>query len=202
MVILCRTPGASLVQSRVSVSADPGQAIQESRNAMRSAAGRRICRTGAMSIDIRLWKCERVAQELKARLGTAASDDDFDDVETKKNVRVIKEPQPGKTTTRNSFLFVAIDGVERPSKILVPPRFHFDKHQRVVFSTDDVDLTPSASAKITIEDLVTVPPQKPARQFLSASPKLKMFGTRSRKPAAPPVRKIGDGSDKAHAHAV
>ena len=106
------------------------------------------------------------------------------------------------TAARNSFLFVAIDGVERPSKIFVPPRFHFNKDERVVVTANDVDLTPGASAKITIKDLVTVPPQKPAGQFLSASPKPKMFGTRSRKSAVPPVRKIGDESDKARAHAI
>jgi len=168
---------------------------------MRNAVGRRRSRTGSISIDIRLWQGERVAQEFKARPGTV-SNDDFDDVETEKNIWVIKEPQPGKTATRNSLLFVAIDGVERPSKSFVGPRFYFNKDEGVVVTADDIDLTPGASAKITIQDLVTVPPQKPARQFLPASPKLKMLGTRSRKPAAPPVRKIGDGSDKAHAHAI
>ena len=95
-----------------------------------------------------------------------------------------------------------IDGVERPSKSFVGPRFYFNKDEGVVVTADDIDLTPGASAKITIKDIVTVPPQKPAGQLLPASPKLKMLGTRSRKPAAPPVRKIGDGSDKAHAHAI
>ena len=155
-----------------------------------------------MSINIRLWKCERVAQELKARLGTAASDDDFDDVETKKNVWIIKETEPGKTAARNSFLLVAIDGVERTSEIFARPRFYFNEDKHVFVATDDVDLAPAPAAKITEEDFVTVPPQKPARQFLPASPKPKMFGTRRRKAAAPPVRKIGDESDKARVHAI
>ena len=201
MVILCRTPGASLVQSPLSVSADASQDVHETRSAIISAAGRRRCRTGAISIDIRLWQSERVAQEFKARLGTV-SDNDLDDVETKKNIRVIQEPEPGKTAASNSFLFVAIDGVGRSSELFARPRFHFDKDECVVFATDDVDLAPGASAKITIEDLVTVPPQKPARQLLSAMPKPKMRGTRSRKVAAPPVRKIGDESDKVRAHAI
>ena len=201
MVILCRAPGASLLQSPVSVSADAGHDIDQARNAMRNAVGRRRSLTGSISIDIRLRQGERVAQEFKARPGTV-SDDDFDDVETEKNIWVIKKPEPGKTAPRNSFLFVAIDGVERSSKIFACPGLYFNEDECVVVTADNIDLTAGASAKITIEDLVTVPPQKPARQFLPASPKLKMFGTRSRKPAAPPVRKIGDGSDKAHAHAI
>ena len=168
---------------------------------MRNAVGRRRSRTGSISIDIRLRQGERVAQEFKARPGTV-SDDDFDDVETEKNIWVIKEPEPGKTATRNSFLFVAIDRVGRSSKIFACPGFYFNKDERVVVTADNIDLTAGASAEITIKDFVTVPPQKPARQLLSPNSKLKMFWTRRRKPAAPPVRKIGDGSDKAHAHAI
>jgi hypothetical protein len=152
-------------------------------------------------INVRLGQGERVAQQLEARL-SAFGDNYFDDIEAKKDVGIIEQPQPGKTAARNSFLFIAINGVGRPSKIFVPPRFYFNKDECVVVTANDVDLASGASAKITIEDLVTVPPQKPARQLLPASPKPKMFGTRSRKPAAPPVRKIGDGSDKAHAHAI
>jgi predicted kinase len=56
---------ASLVQSPVSVSADAGQDSHETRDAMKNMAGRRRCETAAISIDIRLWQCERVAQEFK-----------------------------------------------------------------------------------------------------------------------------------------
>ena len=152
-------------------------------------------------VNVRLGKRECIAQQFEARL-RVFRDEDFDDVKTKKNVRIIKEPKPGKTSTGNSFLLVAIDGVERPSEIHARPRFHLDKDERVFVAADDVDLPAAPAAKITIEDFVTVPPQKPARQFLPASPKPKMFGTPRRKPAAPPVRKIGDESDKARAHAI
>jgi hypothetical protein len=155
----------------------------------------------APSINIRLWERERVAQQFEARW-RVFRDDNFDDVETKKNVRIVKEPEPGKTAARNPFLLVAIDGVERTSKIFAGPRFDFDEDKCVAVAADDVDLATAASAKITIEDFVTAPPQKPAGQFLPASPKPKMFGTRRRKPAAPPVRKIGDESDKVRAHAI
>jgi hypothetical protein len=154
-----------------------------------------------MLVDIGFGKRERIAQQLEARL-RVLRDDNFDDVKAKKNVWIIKESEPGKTAAGNSFLLVAIDGVERTSEILARPRFHFDEDKRVFVAADDVDLATAAAAKITIKDFVTVPPQKPAGQLLSASPKPKMFGTRRRKPAAPPVRKIGDESDKARAHAI
>jgi len=154
-----------------------------------------------MLVDIGLGKCERIAEQLEARL-RVLHNDNFDDVETKKNVWIIKEPEPGKTAASNSFLLVAINGVKRTSEIFARPRFHFDEDERVFVAADYVNLAPAPAAKITMEDLVTVRPQKPARQFLPASPKPKMFGTRRQKPAAPPVRKIGDESDKARAHAI
>jgi hypothetical protein len=152
-------------------------------------------------IDVGLGERERIAQQLEARL-RVFHDDNFDDVEAEKNVWIIQEPEPGKTAASNSFLLVAIDGVERTSEILARPRFHFNEDKHVFVAADDVDLATAPAAKITIEDFVTVPPQKPAGQLLSAGPKAKMFGTRRRKPAAPPVRKIGDESDKARAHAI
>jgi hypothetical protein len=155
----------------------------------------------APSIDIGLGKRECIAQQFEARL-RIFYDEYFDDVETKKNVWIIKEPEPGQTAASNSFLLVAIDGVERPSEIFARPCFHFDKDECVVVTANDVDLAAAPAAKITIEDFVTVPPQKPAGQFLPVSPKPKMFGTRRRKPAAPPVRKIGDELDRARAHAI
>ena len=153
------------------------------------------------SIDIGLGKRKRISQQFKARL-RVFHDDNFNNIEAKKNVRIIKEPEPGKAPASNSFLLVAIDGVEWSSEIFARPRLHFDENERVFFTTDDIDLAAAPAAKITIKDFVTAPLQEPAGQFLSASPKPKMFGTRRRKPAAPPVRKIGDESDKVRAHAV
>jgi hypothetical protein len=116
---------------------------------MRNAVDRRRSRTGSISINIRLWQGERVAQEFKARSRTV-SDDNFNDIETEKNIWVIKEPEPGKTATRNSFLFVAIDSFERSSKIFAGPGLYFNKDECVVFTADNIDLTAGAAAKITI----------------------------------------------------
>jgi hypothetical protein len=159
--------------------------------------------TGAftLSINVRLGQREGVAEQLEARLRTFR-DDNLHDVETKKDVGIAKEPEPGQTAAGNSFLLVAIDGVERTSKIFPRPSFYFDEDERVFVAANDVDLAAAPAAKITIENFVTAPLEKPARQFLPALPKPKMLGPRRRKPAAPPVRKIGDESGKVRAHAI
>jgi len=159
--------------------------------------------TGAStpSIDIGLGQREGISQQLHPRF-CAFCDDNLDDVESKKNVRIIQEPEPGQTAAGDSFLLVAVDGVERTSEILARARFHLDKDERVFVAADNVDLAAAPAAKITIKDFEAVLPQVPAGQLLSASPKPKMLGTRTGKPAAPPVRKIGDESDRARAHAI
>lgn len=155
----------------------------------------------AISINIRFGQREDVAQQFEARLRVICNDN-LDDIETKKNVWIVEEPQPGQGPASDSFLLVAIHGIKRTAEIFAGPGFHFDKNERVFVAADDVDLAPAATAKITIEDFVAAPAQKPASQFLPPTPKPKMLGTRRRKPAAPPVRKIGDESDKVRAHAI
>lgn len=126
----------------------------------------------------------------------------FDYIKSKQDVRIIQEPQPGETSSGNALPFVAINRIERPAEILPSPRFHFHEHERVAIAADEIDLAAGASAEITIQDLVTVPAQELARQFLPPRSKSQMLGSRTRKPAAPPVRKIVDESDKARVHAV
>ena len=152
-------------------------------------------------IDIWLGQGEGVADQLDARL-FAFGDNHFDDIEAKENIGIIEQPQPGEAAARDSFLFVAIDGVEGSSEIFARPRFHFDENQRVALATDDVDFAAGAAPEITIQDLVTVAAQESASQVLPLRSKAKMPGTRNRKAVAPPVRKIGDESDKARVHAI
>jgi hypothetical protein len=153
------------------------------------------------SINIGLGQREGVAQQLNSRLGPFR-DDDFDDVEPEKNVGIIEEPEPRQTAAGNSFLLVAINGVEGTSEIFARPCFHLDENEGVAIAADNVDLAAGAPAEITIQDFVTAPFQELAGQLLPARSKSQMPGRRIRKPAAPPVRKIGDESDKVRAHAI
>ena len=76
-------------------------------------------------------------------------------------------------------MFGTVDRIEGPPEIFARPRFHFDENKRVALAADDVDFATGASAKITIQDLVTVPAQEPASQVLPLRSKAKMLGTRS-----------------------
>ena len=153
------------------------------------------------SINVLLRQRESVAQNFQPWL-RAFRDDHFDDIESKQNIRVIQQSQPRQTAARNPVPLIAINGIQRPPEILPRPRFHFDEHERIAIPADNVDLAAGASSKITIQDFVTVLLQEPAGQVLPARPKPEMPGLRIRRAAAPPVRKIGDVSDKARAHAI
>ena len=129
-------------------------------------------------------------------------DDHFHDIEPEQNVRIVQQPQPGQRAARNLIPFVAIHRVERPPEIFACPRFYLDENQGVAIAADNVDLAAGASLEITIQNFVAALLQEPAGQVLPVRPKPEMRGPRSRKAAAPPVRKIVDESDKARVHAV
>ena len=134
------------------------------------------------------------------------SNNDFHDVETKENVGVIQHSQPVKTAARDAFLLLSIDCFDWPAEIFPSARFYFHENQRVLIATDDVDLAAAASFEVAVENLIAVTPQEAAGQFLATGAAPEMLrprrGLREREAAAPPVRKIGDGSDKARIHEV
>ena len=153
------------------------------------------------SVNIRFREGEGVLNQFKPRLGSFG-DDYFDHVEPKQNVGIIEQPQPGQAAARDPFSLVAIDRFERAAEIFARARFDFDKDERVAVAADDINFTAGAAPKITIQDFVAAPLQELAGQLLPPGSKSQMLGPRTRKSAAPPVRKIVDESDKARVHAV
>ena len=133
-------------------------------------------------------------------------DDYFNNVKSEKDIGIIQHSQPCEGTTRNALLFFAINRFNGPAEIVAPAGFYFDENQRVIVTTDNIDLTATATAKITEEDLVTVTPEIATRQRLApgASPEMTGFGRRppTREVVAPPARKIGDGLGKGRIHGV
>ena len=119
---------------------------------------------------------------------------------------MIQHSQPVEATARNALLLLPIDRFDRSAKIFPRACFYFHKHQRVVVATDDVDLATAAPLEIAVKNFVALTPQEAAGQLLavSAAPKMLRSGRdpREQEAAAPPVRKIGDGSDKARIHGV
>ena len=127
---------------------------------------------------MRLGKLERVPNQFQPRL-RVLRDDDLNDVETKEDVGIVQQAQPGQASAGNPFPLVAIDRLEGPAEILPRPGFHFDEHERVALPADDIDFAAAASAEITVQDFVTVPLQELAGQFLPPSSKSQMLGTRT-----------------------
>jgi hypothetical protein len=164
---------------------------------------RRSQTAATRSVDVRRGELKRVLDQLELRFGIL-SQDHFDDVEPEKDVRIIEHPQPGQRAARDALLLIGPNGFERPAELFAPARFYFDKDECVVVATDDVDLAAAASFEISVEDLVTVLPEKTAGCFLAAdsAPQMLRRFVRGREAVAPPARKSGDGSDKARVHEV
>jgi hypothetical protein len=116
-------------------------------------------------VDIRRGKLEGVAHELESGLGIFGNDH-FDYVEPKKDLGIIEHAQPGESAARDLSLFLAADRFNRPAEIFACARFYFDKDERVAIAADDVDLAAGSPFEIATKNLITVPPQESAGQFL------------------------------------
>lgn len=126
------------------------------------------------SIDVGRGELEGVANDFQARFGVRG-DHDFDDIEAEQDLGIVEPAQPGERTAGDTLLFLSIDRFERPAEVLTRARFYFDKDERVLIATDNVDLATGAPFEIAIENLIAVPAQEPAGQFLATRSPLEMF---------------------------
>jgi hypothetical protein len=56
-----------------------------------------------------------------------------------------------------------INRFEGPTEVLTCPGFYFDKNQRVIITTNNIDFTAAASTEIAEKNFVAVTPEIPAR---------------------------------------
>ncbi len=128
----------------------------------------------------------------------------FHDIETKNDIGIVQQTQPGKTSSRNAHLLLSVYRFDRSPEIFVAARFHFDKNECVAVAANDVDLASAARAEIPVKNFVAVAPQKSTSQFFPARAATEMFRQflRAREAVAPPARKSGDGSDRVQIHEV
>jgi hypothetical protein len=91
----------------------------------------------------------------------------FDDVETKDDVRIVQQAQPGKAAFGHAQLLLSIHRFKRPAKFFAAAGLDFDEHESVPVPTDDVNLAAAAGFEISIKNFVAVTPQKTAGQFLA-----------------------------------
>ncbi len=99
-------------------------------------------------------------------------------------------------------MLLPVHGIERPTEIFTRAGLYLDENECVIVAADEVDFAAMFSPEVAVENLVTLPPEIACGQLFPPRAELKMLGTRTRKAAAPPVRMIGDESDKARAHEV
>ena len=111
------------------------------------------------SVNIRLGKREGILNQLEARRRPFRKDH-LNNIETKQDVRIIQQAQPGETAAGNPLSLVPMDRLERPAEIFPRPRFHFDENERVAIAADKIDLAAGPAAEITVQDFVTAPLQE------------------------------------------
>ena len=98
----------------------------------------------------------------------------FHDVETKNDIGIVQQTQPGKTSFGNAQLLLSVYCLDRPTKIFVTARFHFDENERVAVAADDVDLASAVGAEIPIKNFVAVLAQETAGQLFTEETASKM----------------------------
>lgn len=113
-------------------------------------------------------------------------DDDLDHVETKKEIGVAQQAEPGERTQGQSTLLVAMHRLQRPSKIFPGAGFHLDKNERVPVATDQIDLPALSPTEVTIEDFVTMTPEIAGGEFFAARAEAQVLGASS-----PPQKRQG-----------
>jgi hypothetical protein len=132
----------------------PSPLRRERRPQNRSANYQRRYLIGT-SVEIRFGERERVFDQFDARL-PVVRDNDFHNIESEENIGIIQHSEPCQSTTGNALSFFSIDRLERPPEIFASAGFYFNKHQCVIVTTDNIDLTAAPAAEITEEDFVSV----------------------------------------------
>jgi len=99
------------------------------------------------SIEVRLGKRKGVLNQFHSRL-CIVRDYDFHHVEPEKDVGVIEHAHPRQRTSRNSLALFPIHSFHGTAEIFAAARFHFDKDQCVIVTTDNVYLATGAATEI------------------------------------------------------
>lgn len=94
----------------------------------------------------------------------------FNDIEANRTRRFPKTAHVSVGCTAQGSLLACIDSVNGSAEIVFRPRFHFDKHQSIPFSCDDVYLV-TPETKITTQNFHSgFPLQKRSGKFFAGVP--------------------------------
>ena len=116
---------------------------------------------------------EGIPDQLQARI-CSLRDHHLDDIESKENIGIAQQSEPGQGAERNPALLLAVDRFQRTAEILPRASFHLHENERVALAADEIDLAALASAEVAVEDLEAVPAEKARGQFLAVRAEAEM----------------------------
>ena len=167
---------------------------------------RRLGSPATLSIDIRFRQFEGVFDDVKG--GYAFHEKDFDDIETKFDLGMPQQVQPGQRAAGDELLLFTRHRFARSAKLQAAPRLDLNKDKDVArfIAADQIDFAAMRRAKILVEHAVAVAPQMPRGQPFPfpAKPLVRVLVLLRRTgiPFAERGEKTGDESGKGHARAV
>ena len=98
---------------------------------------------------------EGIPDQLEARI-CPLRDYHLDDIESKQNIGIAQQPEPGQATERNSALLLPVHRFQGPAKILPSASLDLHENKRVALAADEIDLAALASTEVAVKDLETV----------------------------------------------
>jgi hypothetical protein len=84
--------------------------------------------------------------------------DDFDNIESERDIGVIQHSKPNKRPSGNLSYLKRLNKFKRPAQIFVGSRLHFDKHQRFSVAAYHIDFAAMPMFEIAIENFVAASP--------------------------------------------
>ena len=117
--------------------------------------------TSTRLIHIRLRKFEGVLDQFATWFGFTVGDY-FYDIESKNDVGIVQQTQPGERASRDLSLLKRLNVFEWPAQIFARSRFYFDEYKRVAVAADNIDLTSRTVFEITVKNFVAAFPEKSA----------------------------------------
>lgn len=108
-----------------------------------------------LSIKVRLGELEGIPDQLQARI-CSLPDYHLDDIESKEDIGIAQQPEPGQATERNPALLLTVYSFQGPAKILPSASLDLHENERVALAANEIYFATMASAEVAVKDLETV----------------------------------------------
>ena len=98
---------------------------------------------------------EGIPDQLQARI-CSLRDYHLDDIESKEDIGIAQQPEPGQATERNPALLLTVHRFQGPTKILPSASLDLYENKRVALAADEIDLAALASTEVAVKDFEPV----------------------------------------------